>query len=82
MDTGISPNSPGNPDLEKNDHQFLINHTVQEFSWSGLTVTVKDRQTKQVRDLINDVSGSTLQGMPHFVAYNTGLLTRQVSWSP
>lgn len=27
-------------DLERNeDHQFLMNHSVKDFSWSGLTVT-------------------------------------------
>lgn len=50
-------------DLERNDaSQFLMNHTVHNFSWSGLTVTVKDRQTKKARDLINDISGDIQQG--------------------
>jgi hypothetical protein len=42
--------------------QFLMNHSVKNFSWSGLTVTVKDRQTKKARDLINDISGDVQQG--------------------
>lgn len=51
-------------DLERNDDsQFLMNHSVHNFSWSGLTVTVKDRQTKKARDLINDISGDVQQGM-------------------
>lgn len=50
-------------DLERNeDHQFLMNHSVKDFSWSGLTVTVKDGQTKQHRDLINDITGDVQQG--------------------
>ncbi|KAL4806617.1 P-loop containing nucleoside triphosphate hydrolase protein [Aspergillus unguis] len=50
-------------DLERNDaSQFLMNHSVHRFSWSGLTVTVKDRQTKKARDLINDISGDVQQG--------------------
>jgi hypothetical protein len=51
------------PDLERNeDHQFLMNRSVRNFSWKGLTVTVKDRQTKNARDLINDISGDVQQG--------------------
>lgn len=51
-------------DLERNDDsQFLMNHSVHNFSWSGLTVTVKDRQTKKARDLINDISADVQQGM-------------------
>lgn len=51
-------------DLERNDDsQFLKNHSVHNFSWSGLTVTVKDRQTKKARDLINDISADVQQGM-------------------
>lgn len=63
MDNGIALSSLSSGDLERNDkNQFLMNHTVQDFSWSGLTVTVKDRQTKNARDLICDVSGSIQQG--------------------
>lgn len=51
-------------DLERNDgSQFLMNDSVHDFSWSGLTVTVKDRQTKKARDLINDISADVQQGM-------------------
>lgn len=51
------------PDLERNESRhFLRNHSVQNFSWSGLTVTVKDRQTKQARKLINDICGDVQQG--------------------
>lgn len=51
-------------DLERNDAgQFLMNQSVHNFSWSGLTVTVKDRQTKKARDLINDISADVQQGM-------------------
>ncbi|KAJ5102563.1 hypothetical protein N7532_003092 [Penicillium argentinense] len=51
------------PDLERNEsQQFLMNRTVQNFSWSGLTVTVKDRQSKQATDLINSITGDVKQG--------------------
>lgn len=60
----VSLDATSTPDLERNDgSQFLMNHTVRDFSWSGLTVTVKDRQTKQSRDLINDISGDVHRGM-------------------
>ncbi|KAJ5499341.1 Aminoacyl-tRNA synthetase class 1a anticodon-binding [Penicillium expansum] len=51
------------PDLERNDSgHFLMNETVRNFSWQGLTVTVKDRETKKSRDLINDISGDVKHG--------------------
>ncbi|CAG8234214.1 unnamed protein product [Penicillium nalgiovense] len=51
------------PDLERNDSgHFLMNETVRNFSWQGLTVTVKDRETKKARDLINDISGDVQHG--------------------
>lgn len=51
------------PDLEQNDSgNFLMNQTVRNFSWQGLTVTVKDRETKKARDLINDITGDVQRG--------------------
>lgn len=50
-------------DLEQNDgHNFLMNNSVQSFSWNDLTVTVKDRRTKQPRNLIENINGSVQQG--------------------
>ncbi|KAE8354914.1 P-loop containing nucleoside triphosphate hydrolase protein [Aspergillus coremiiformis] len=49
-------------DLEQNDHQFLLNTTVQSFSWENLTVTVKDRRTKEPRNLIEGCSGTAQHG--------------------
>ncbi|KAL3463922.1 P-loop containing nucleoside triphosphate hydrolase protein [Aspergillus heterothallicus] len=55
---GLNPN-----DVERNaGHQFLVNDSVQSFSWSDLTVTVKDRRTKQPRNLIEDINGGVQQG--------------------
>ena len=50
----LSPlNAPSTLDLERDDSgHSLMNETVQDFSWQGLTVTVKDRETKRSRDLI------------------------------
>ncbi|CAG7971254.1 unnamed protein product [Penicillium salamii] len=56
-------NSARSPDLERNDGgDFLMNQTVQNFSWRDLNVTVKDRETKQFRDLINSISGDAQHG--------------------
>ena len=51
-------------DLESNNtvNAFLKNSTVRNFSWKDLIVTVKDRETKQMRDLLNSVSGYASQG--------------------
>ncbi|OGM46050.1 ABC transporter [Aspergillus bombycis] len=49
-------------DLERNDHQFLMNNTVQSFTWDNLTVTVKDRRTKGPRNLIEGCSGTAHHG--------------------
>ncbi|KAF3386971.1 Arginine--tRNA ligase, cytoplasmic [Penicillium rolfsii] len=60
---GLNPTSTPTLDVEWDaDSRFLMNHSVKNFSWSGLTVTVKDRQTKAARDLINDISGDVQQG--------------------
>ncbi|PLB40266.1 putative ABC transporter [Aspergillus candidus] len=39
-----------------------MNNTVHDFSWTDLTVTVKDRRTKQPRNLIDASSGTVQQG--------------------
>ncbi|GKZ74480.1 hypothetical protein AnigIFM50267_000716 [Aspergillus niger] len=50
-------------DLERNESSsFFKNNTVNDFSWRNLTVTVKDRHTKQPRNLIDRISGSVQQG--------------------
>ncbi|KAJ5346345.1 hypothetical protein N7541_008827 [Penicillium brevicompactum] len=61
-DPSIS-NLARSPDLERNDGgDFLLNQTVQSFSWQDLTVTVRDRETKKSRDLINAISGDAQHG--------------------
>lgn len=51
-------------DPERGDEAryFLRNTSVQNFSWSNLFATVQDRQTKEPRDLIHDISGDVKQG--------------------
>jgi hypothetical protein len=70
---GSLDNETSTPTLDvewDGDSRFLMNHSVKNVSWSGLTVTVKDRQTKEARDLIHDISGDVQQGM--FVDYRRG----------
>ncbi|KAJ5655969.1 hypothetical protein N7507_007919 [Penicillium longicatenatum] len=65
MDNGASDSNAGSPDLDLEHNEashFLMNGSVSRFSWSGLNVTVKDRQTKRPRDLIHDISGDVRQG--------------------
>ncbi|KAJ5160868.1 uncharacterized protein N7482_007872 [Penicillium canariense] len=62
-DGGANDASTSDLDVERNgDSRFLMNHSVKSFSWDGLTVTVKDRETKKARDLINDIGGDVQQG--------------------
>lgn len=48
-------------DVEKGasgtDHAHLANDEVKSFSWEDITVTVKDRTSKQPIDLLSNVSG-------------------------
>ena len=40
----------------------LFNSTIKTFSWHDITVTVDDRQTKQPKDLLHNVSGEVKAG--------------------
>ncbi|KKK16560.1 ABC transporter [Aspergillus rambellii] len=63
MESSSSSEGLDNRDLERNEgHDFLMNNTVQTFSWNDLTVTVKDRRTKQPRNLIEGINGTVQQG--------------------
>lgn len=42
---------------------LLGNKSVGAFSWTGITVNVKDRQTKKSVHLISDIYGSAKKGM-------------------
>jgi hypothetical protein len=41
---------------------LLTNHLVQSFSWENVTVTVKDRRTKQALELLSNVRGIVKAG--------------------
>lgn len=51
-------------DVEKDagGYAHLTNTTVRNFSWEGVTVTVRDRQTKQLKRILSDVSGVVRSG--------------------
>lgn len=46
-------------DIEKTviDDSNLMNSTVQNYAWKGITITVKDHKTKQPKAILQDVSG-------------------------
>lgn len=64
----MDPSFHGRPrsgDLEANDLEdtSLMNNTVHSLAWNGLIVTVKDWETKKMRDLLCDASGYAKQGL-------------------
>lgn len=54
---------PADVESNKTEEAFLKNETVHSFSWKQLNVAVKDRQTKQMKDLLCDVNGHVEQGL-------------------
>ena len=67
--TMASPNEVGpsdSIDIEKDagsDYAHLTNTSIQSFSWENVSVTVKDRQTKQPKDILSGVNGIVRAGM-------------------
>jgi len=51
-------------DVEKStSDEHLQNTTIQDFTWQNITVTVKDVKTKQLKALLQGVSGTIKAGM-------------------
>jgi hypothetical protein len=53
-------------DLEKdagNGAAHLTNQSVHSFSWEDITVTVKDRQSKQPLQILSGINGIVKAGM-------------------
>lgn len=52
-------------DLEGGDRAdaHLINTTVKNITWSAVSVTVKDRETKQPKTIVDHVEGIVQAGM-------------------
>jgi hypothetical protein len=55
---------PFNVDIEQKalDNAHLMNNTVRNFVWQGITVTVKDHKTKQPKTILENVEGSVEAG--------------------
>jgi hypothetical protein len=55
----MSTSNPSIEDVEKGatDYAHLTNTTVHNFSWEDVTVSVKDRKTKQPLDILSGVDG-------------------------
>jgi hypothetical protein len=51
-------------DLEQKvvDEAHLRNTTVHNFTWQGVTVTVKDRKTKQPKVILDGIDGTVRAG--------------------
>jgi hypothetical protein len=60
-----------NLDAEKNAGEYsqLINTSVQSFSWKDVTVTVKERNTKQPKDILHGINGFVKAGEQSFVSF-------------
>ena len=52
-----------NADLELGANTLPVNTTVHSLAWKDVTVTVKDRETKQQKTIIDNVSGYVEAGM-------------------
>lgn len=69
MSPTMASHSEGGPpdsiDIEKDaesSYAHLTNTSIQTFSWENVTVTVKDRQTKQPKDILSGVNGIVKAG--------------------
>lgn len=56
-DTDIEKQRGGGGGGAGGSHHLLRNTTVHNISWSGITVTVTDRETKQPKTLLDNVQG-------------------------
>lgn len=43
--------------------KHLLNTTVKNITWRGVTVTVKDRETKEPKAIVDNVEGVVEAGM-------------------
>jgi hypothetical protein len=52
-------------DIEKlaHDTSYLKNTVVDNLSWSGVTVTVQDRERKAPKEILTQVNGYAAAGM-------------------
>lgn len=57
----------GEVDIEQQSHDtsYLDNRVVKTLAWSDVTVVVPDRDTKQQKKILSDVSGHVAAGKTH-----------------
>lgn len=71
MDTDVGK------DLEEGScsEDHLVNTTVKNITWAGVTVTVKDRETKQPRTIVDNVEGIVEAGMCYLLSHQDKVLS-------
>lgn len=64
---------PFSVDIEQKalDNAHLMNDTVRNFVWQGITVVVKDHKTKEPKAILENVEGSVEAGMLESLGYAT-----------
>jgi hypothetical protein len=70
MDSPIHPEtsipSSLQNDVEKTgDYAHLTNTAIRSYAWEGVTVTVKDRETKQPKAILSNINGIVKGGKCH-----------------
>lgn len=57
--SSLVENKDGSMDVEQRPvvEKHLLNTTVKNITWSGVTVTVKDRETKEPKTIVDNVEG-------------------------
>lgn len=53
----LLPENDHHVDLEARNDAHLMNNDVNSFAWQGITVTVKDRETKQMKAILHNIDG-------------------------
>lgn len=50
------------PDIENGSHDHFYNKGIRSFLWTGITVKVKDRQSKQRKTILSNIDGMVKEG--------------------
>jgi hypothetical protein len=67
---------PFTVDIEQKalDNAHLMNSTVRNFVWHGITVVVKDHKTKAPKTILENIEGSVEAGMFEAFLYRESFL--------
>ena len=49
-------------DIENGSHDHFYNKSIRSFLWTGVTVKVKDRHSKQHKSILSNVDGMVREG--------------------